>query len=79
MRRRNRRRWYSRSLKRKHYSLAVSVVEYGTNNWVVQTALGQVVPFPSQSDAWAWIDALTDEGKAATDRHARIRDAFSRR
>ena len=76
---RRRRHWYSKVQPRQQYSLAVSVREHEANDWVVETALGQVVHFYSQAAAWAWIDHVTGEGRAMIDRHARIRDAFSRR
>jgi hypothetical protein len=36
-----------------------------------------VATFPTNAEAWAFIDKHTDEGRADTDRYNRIRIAFS--
>jgi hypothetical protein len=34
-------------------------------------------PFATEAEAWAWIDRHGKEGRADSDRHNRIRQAFS--
>jgi hypothetical protein len=55
--------------------------QFSTNEWGVIDADHKLLidGLPSNAAAWAWIDEHSHEGRDATDRHNRIRDAFAER
>jgi hypothetical protein len=55
---------------------SLAVEQLGTG-WSVLSGALPIAAFTSNADAWAYVDAHTDEGRADTDRYNRIRIAFS--